>query len=229
MAQKFCQSTLNKAFDFASRTLKYAFKKKYISENIADLIDKPNSQVQSEERLPYTNEEIEMILDAAKPNTRLYALINIALYTGMRPSEIRALRWSDVDWESGTIHVNGAAKRHYDDPEHSSYTEYIGETKSKSGIRELALAGRAAAALKDWRAVSESNSVGRTSEYIFFDVNGDFMKEESLTSMWGRFINSHNWKGKKIFFTASDTHSVLVCCLIGVLRRKYRLLWVTAH
>lgn len=199
MAQKFCQSTLNKAFDFVKRTLKYAFRKKYISENIADLLDKPKSQVKSEERLPYTDEEIEMILDAAKPNTRLYAFVNIALYTGMRPSEIRALRWSDVDWDNGTIHVNGAAKRRYDDPEHSSYTEYVGGTKSKSGIRVIALAEDAAAALRAWRAMSEKDSVGRISEFIFFDVNGDFMKEESFTSMWGRFINSHNWRGKKLF------------------------------
>lgn len=199
MAQKFRQSTLNKAFDFVKRTLKYAFKKKYISENIAELIDKPKSQIQSEERQPYTDEEIEMILSAAKPNTRLYALVNIALYTGMRPSEIRALRWSDVDWDNGTIHVNGAAKRHYDDLKRSAYTEYIGETKSKSGIRVIPLAESVAAALRAWRAMSECDSVGKTSEFIFFDVNGDFMKEESLTSMWGRFINSHKWRGKKLF------------------------------
>lgn len=199
MAQKFSQSTLNKAFDFAKRTLKYAFKKKYIGENIADLIDKPKSQVPSEKRQPYTDEEIEMILEAAKPNTRLYAFINIALYTGMRPSEIRALRWSDVDWESGTIHVNGAAKRRYDDPTHSAYTEYIGGTKSKSGIRVIALAENAADALKAWRSLSENDPVGKTSEFIFFDINGDFMKEESFTSMWGRFIDSHKWRGKKIF------------------------------
>lgn len=199
MAQKFRQSTLNKAFDFVKRTLKYAFKKKYISENIAELIDKPKSQIQSEERQPYTDEEIEMILSAAKPNTRLYALVNIALYTGMRPSEIRVLRWSDVDWDNGTIHVNGAAKRHYDDLKRSAYTEYIGETKSKSGIRVIPLAESVAAALRAWRAMSECDSVGKTSEFIFFDVNGDFMKEESLTSMWGRFINSHKWRGKKLF------------------------------
>lgn len=25
------------------------------------------------------------------------------------------------------------------------------------------------------------------------------MKEESFTSMWGRFIDSHKWRGKKLF------------------------------
>lgn len=47
--------------------------------------------------------------------------------------------------------------------------------------------------------MSERDSVGGSSEFIFFDVNGDFMKEESFTSMWERFIRSHNWCGKKIF------------------------------
>lgn len=199
MAQEFRQSTLNKAFDFTKRTLKYAFKKKYISENIADLIDKPKSKIDPEKRYPYTDEEIEMILDAAKPNARLFTLINIALYTGMRPSEIRALKWSDVDWDNGTIHVNGAVKRCYDNLESSSYTEYIGGTKSKSGIRVIALADKAADALRAWRAVSKNDSVGKNSEFIFFDVNGNFMKEESFTSMWERFIKSHDLKGKKIF------------------------------
>ncbi|MCM1168094.1 MAG: site-specific integrase [Ruminococcus sp.] len=199
MAQNIRQSTLNKSFNFVKRTLKYAFKKKYISENIADLLDKSKSQLQPEEREPYTDEEIEMILGAAKPNTRLYAFISIALYTGMRPSEIRVLRWSDIDWDSGTIHVNGAAKRKYDDLEHSTYTEYVGDTKSKSGIRVIALAESAAAALRAWRTASEQDSVGKDSEFVFFDEDGGFMKEEAFTSMWGRFIKSHGWKGKKYF------------------------------
>lgn len=193
MSEKFAQSTLNKAFDFAKRTLKYAFMKKYISENIANLLEKPKSRIQSEKRQPYSDEEIQMILNAAKPNKRLYAIINIALYTGMRPSEIRALRWSDVDWNNETIHVNGAVKRHYDNPERSSYTEFIGETKSKSGIRVLPLAKSAVAALKDWHAASAG-----ASEFILFDEHGSFMKEESFSSMWDRFVYSHRWRGKKI-------------------------------
>lgn len=199
MAQNICQSTLNKSFNFVKGTLKYAFKKKYISENIADLIDKPKSRIKPEEREPYTDEDIELILGAAKPNTRLYAFINIALYTGMRPAEIRVLKWSDIDRDIGTIHVNGAAKRHYADPERSSYTEYVGETKSKNGIRAIPLAENAAAALRAWRTVSERDPAGKDSEFIFFDENGGFMKEEAYTSMWGRFIKHHGWKGKKYF------------------------------
>ncbi len=90
-----------------------------------------------------------------------------------------------MDWDNSTIHANGAAKRHYDDPKHSAYTEYIGGTKSKSGIRVIPLAESAASALRAWRAISENDPVGRTSEFIFFDVNGDFMKEEGFTSIWG--------------------------------------------
>lgn len=75
-----------------------------------------------------------MFLDAAQTNTRLYAIIVLALYSGMRPAEIRALKWTDIDLSNGEIHVNGAVKRKYSDLKKSNYTEHVGSTKSEYGL-----------------------------------------------------------------------------------------------
>jgi integrase len=49
-------------------------------------------------------EECRGLLDAAR-QTEYFALIALALTTGMRPSEYLALKWSDIDWRRGTASV----------------------------------------------------------------------------------------------------------------------------
>lgn len=195
-------SLIGKAYGFTKRVLEYAFARGYITKDIAPLIVKPKCRKKSKadsDRKPYTDEEIKMLLDAAKSNTRLYAMIVLALYSGMRPAEIRALRWTDIDWGNGEIHVNGAVKREYADLSKSSYTECVGSTKSDSGIRDIPLAANSAQALKNWRAKSENDSVGGTSEFIFFSADGSAMNENQFNSLWRRFIYSHDWKGRGYF------------------------------
>lgn len=198
-------SLLDKAYHFTRRVLRYAFVKGYIEKDVSLLICRTKCGKQNDncnetkKRVPYSDEEIKMFLKAAKPNTRLYAFISIALYTGMRPAEIRALRWRDIDWQNEDIHVNGAVKRKYDDLDKSKHDEFVGSTKSESGIRTLPLADNTAQALRDWRAESERDPVGRSSEFIFYSADGSAMNENQYGSLWRRFINSHGWKGKGYF------------------------------
>ena len=50
-------------------------------------------------------EDTEMILEAC-PDVQWRALVGIARYAGLRcPSEIRAMRWSDVDWDRKALTV----------------------------------------------------------------------------------------------------------------------------
>lgn len=196
-------SLVSKAHGFIRRVLSYAFAREYINRDIAPLIVKPKCRKKSKEdsnRKPYTYEETKMLLDAAKPNTRLYAMMILALYSGMRPAEIRALRWTDIDLSNGEIHVKGAVKRKYSDLKKSSYTEHVGSTKSEHGLRDIPLADNTVAALTNWRAESESDPVGRVSEFIFYSADGSAMNENQFNSMWRRFISSHGWSGKGYFF-----------------------------
>ena len=42
---------------------------------------------------------------AAHYDRRIAAYFAFAFYSGMRPEEIIALQWGDIDWESGTVRV----------------------------------------------------------------------------------------------------------------------------
>ena len=52
---------------------------------------------------PFDREEIQTILDKAEKQIK--NLYQFAFFTGLRPSELMGLRWSDVDWIHGLIRV----------------------------------------------------------------------------------------------------------------------------
>jgi integrase len=56
---------------------------------------------------PLTTKERDRILEsmAKRYDRRVWAYFTFAFYTGMRPEEIIALRWSDVDFQNRTIRV----------------------------------------------------------------------------------------------------------------------------
>ncbi len=92
------------------RAFKQAVRWKYIPRNPCDDADPP--KVQREEMRPLDREEARRLLDtAAKPDPngdpdRFHALYILAVHTGMRPGELLALKWDDIDFESGTLSIN---------------------------------------------------------------------------------------------------------------------------
>src|SRR5450759_3577738 len=69
----------------------------------------PNKDLRPREHL--TEKEIERLIEAAKGNrhgARDAAMILIAFRHGLRVSELSALQWTDVEFESATLHVRRA-------------------------------------------------------------------------------------------------------------------------
>jgi integrase len=84
--------------------------------------------------------EIKRLIDAAK-TPRQRALVLTAALTGLRASELRGLRWSDVDLKVGELHVRQRADRY----------NSIGSPKSRAGNRSIPLPPDLVLALKEWR------------------------------------------------------------------------------
>jgi integrase len=84
-------------------------------------------------------EEIRAIL--AKAEGRWRPLLVTAVYTGLRASELRGLRWVDVDFKAGELHVRQRADR---------FNE-IGEPKSEAGHRAVPFGSVVASTLKEWK------------------------------------------------------------------------------
>jgi integrase len=54
---------------------------------------------------PLTREQVQKLLDTAR-GYRFETMLTLALMTGMRRGELLGLRWSDIDFETGNLHIS---------------------------------------------------------------------------------------------------------------------------
>jgi len=86
-----------------------------------------------------TPDEIKAIIEHVKGRWR--PLLITAIFTGLRASELRGLRWQDVDLKANEIHIRQRADR---------FNE-IGRPKSAAGERVVPIGTFAANTLKEWK------------------------------------------------------------------------------
>ena len=86
-----------------------------------------------------TGQEVSLILSHAQGRWR--PLLIVATFTGLRSSELRGLRWSDVDLKKGELHIHQRADR---------YNE-IGKPKSASSERIVPFGKVVLNTLKEWK------------------------------------------------------------------------------
>ena len=87
-----------------------------------------------------TRGEVKRLIEAATDSRRRALLLTLAL-TGLRASELRGLRWSDIDLKTGELHVRQRADAY----------KVIGSPKSASSRRTIPLAPDLLTALKTWK------------------------------------------------------------------------------
>lgn len=94
-------------------------------------------------------DEIKAIIGALEGRWR--PLMLTAIFTGLRASELRGLRWSDVDLKKGELHVRQRADR---------YNE-IDAPKSEDGERAVPLPPIVANTLREWQLVCPKRDTGQ--------------------------------------------------------------------
>jgi integrase len=108
-----------------------------VPRNVCDAVDVP--QVRREEMHPLTPEQARRFLEAARVE-RLEALYVVAVHAGLRPGELLALGWEDVNLDRGVLHV----RRALSDGEFAT-------PKTKRSRRRIDLSAGSIAALKRHR------------------------------------------------------------------------------
>jgi integrase len=127
--------------------LKTALKRGIIVRNPADAVDPPHFI--RPEMQTIGEADLTRFLDAAK-ETEYYPLFYLALFTGMRRSELLALRWSDVDlilckaYVTRSLHHMGNGKT------------VFRPTKTAKSQRSVALSPSTVQVLSDYKATRET-------------------------------------------------------------------------
>lgn len=107
-----------------------------------------------------TREEIKALVGALTGRWR--PLLLTAIFTGLRASELRGLRWADVDIDRQEIHVRQRADR---------FNE-IGKPKSEAGERVVPASPLVVSALREWRLACPRPRTGER------DPDGNWLMEE---------------------------------------------------
>jgi integrase len=114
-----------------------------------------------------TRPEIKAVVEAAEGRWRPFLIT--AIFTGLRASELRGLRWADVDFGGRAIHVRQRADRF----------NAIGRPKTHAGERSVPMTPMVANALKTWRLACPKGEAG----LVFPNGKG---KVESLANIINR-------------------------------------------
>lgn len=86
-----------------------------------------------------SKEELRAILQGAKPKWK--PLIWTATFTGLRGSELRGLKWEDVDLKEAVLHVRRRLDKNMK----------FGPPKSEAGTRDIPLAPSVVTILREWK------------------------------------------------------------------------------
>jgi integrase len=112
------------------KSLEYAVRLGIIGRNPTDVVTPP--RYQPDEMKFYDDTLVGQMLLAARGD-RHEALYYLAVVTGLRQSELLALRWTDLDWVQKTLKIQRQLKRN--DHDHGYFTT----PKTKSGKRSVDL------------------------------------------------------------------------------------------
>jgi len=125
-------------------------KRGHVAANVSIGRDKRERKLEIGVDIP-TPDEIRRLLHAAtEADIRVRTLLIVAIFTGLRASELRGLRWRDVDLKNGELHVRQRADR---------FNE-IGAPKSETSARSIDLGQRVLMALKEWKIACPKGEAG---------------------------------------------------------------------
>ena len=97
------ESTVRLVSIVLAQGLDRAIKDHLLAINPAKGIERPKGKKKSV--TPYTSSELKELLQALEDH-RLFAFFRLLAYSGARRGEILALRWSDLDFEKGTLSIS---------------------------------------------------------------------------------------------------------------------------
>lgn len=187
------------------KALATAIKRGLLNRNAADGADIP--KLKTREFETWSQDEVAQFLNAAK-DSYYYALFHTALFTGMRRSELLALRWIDIDLFMATISVSRGL-HHLKD---GSYV--ITAPKSDNSRRTVALSPAAVIALRNHKdrqsdIYAALDTVVPDDALVFTSAKGEPLRPNTITRAWVTIAKRAGVKVIRLH-DARHTHATLM-------------------
>ena len=176
-----------------------------LNRNAADAVSPPRFQRHQWQSLSEFG--VSSVLEAAR-GSQYYPVFYLALYTGLRRSEMLALRWCDVDLLLCRLHVTRSLHQL---PRGESV---IRAPKSERSRRVVSLPPSAAQVLQEHREEqarqrSETGRELREADLVFCDPKGRPLRPDTVTHAWVKLARRIGLKGVRLH-DARHTHASLM-------------------
>jgi integrase len=151
LLQSMSRAMARKVLSSLKSLLRHAQSRGNVAQNVA-LAIKIKANPRDKKKLEVgvdipTAAEVKAIIAAAGQSR---PLLLTAIFTGLRASELRGLRWSDVDLKNSVLHVRQRADRY----------GTIGKPKSKAGHRTVPLGPQVVNELRKWKLACPKGAHG---------------------------------------------------------------------
>ena len=140
----------------------------------------------------YNQDEVNEILQALKDEpTNIRALVEIAIFTGMRRGEIVGLKWSDIDFENQKVFVRRSIYK----PKNGKAQEKL--PKTKGSIRTISIPECLCKTLLEYRMhqdrhISFMGDAWKNLDYVFTEEDGYVMNPQTPTKQFSKFLKRHD-------------------------------------
>lgn len=158
------KSVLNTAMDYGR-----------VAQSVAQGVKIKSTVRKREEVVIPTQDEVKRLLGACvDSHPDRHPLLVTAVSTGMRLSELRGLRWSDVDFDDSVIHVRRRTDAWGQD----------GDPKTAKSARTIHLGDTTAQVLREWKMRQPPEQRGQ--DRVFPNGRG---KPENASNLYQRFLH----------------------------------------
>lgn len=141
VAAGYARATVDKFRGVLGQALRHAERQGLVARNVAVLVPTPAGPRAPGRSLTVAEAKALLVTAQGHP---LEAALVLALTSGLRPGELLALRWDDLDLDAGLLRVSRAIVRRGGRVE-------LGKTKTPTSRRQLLLPDLAVAALREHR------------------------------------------------------------------------------
>lgn len=192
-----CRESTRKFFSYIKNVIWYARSEKMIVDNPVEFLQPKDftkrckkPEVLASDKC-YSDSELAVILKGLQAYYRENPLymppyaIELAMYTGMRVSELATLKWADID--EGCISINKSAKHN-----RLTNTFTVGDTKTKKS-RAYPVDAQIQDLLSRIRSVQEKHGI--LCEWIFTDGKGSYTHARNITDCMTRLCRESGLKG----------------------------------
>ncbi|MCG9967437.1 site-specific integrase [Pelotomaculum terephthalicicum JT] len=165
------------------KALQEAYQKDLIPRNPADQVQWPKAEDFIYN--PYSVEEANRLLEVVK-GEKLELVVTLALFYGLRRSEVLGLRWGAVDFERETIIINHSLNQAFIDGKYTVLPQ--DKLKRTASLRTMPLIQT----IKELLLRVKEARNHKESDYICIDEKGEVIKPSYVSKEFASLLKRHN-------------------------------------